>query len=146
MSRNLRILAALMLGLLIAGPLVAGDKKTADNKGAIVGTFTDEDGKKLVAAEIRIQAVGRKMKPVITRTDSQGRYFVKGLPIGDYVVTACIDGSPAYRARIRTSDKGYAKVDFDARLTDQGAEGADRMQRDLRFNSDSPFPGGRSGF
>ena len=146
MSKHFGILGALILGLLITGPLAAGDKKAPDNRGAIVGTFTDEDGKKLVAAEIRIEAVGRKMKPVITRTDSQGRYFVKGLPIGDYVVTACINGSPAYRARIRTSDKGYAKVDFDARLTDEGAAGTDRMQRDLRFNSDSPFPGGRNGF
>jgi hypothetical protein len=146
MSRYFGIFAALILGLLIAGPVVAGDKKAADNKGAIVGTFTDDDGKRLVAAEIRVESIGSKVKPVITRTDSQGRYFVKGLPIGDYMVTAYIDGSPAYRARIRTSDKGYAKVDFDGRLTKQGSDGTDRMQRDLRFNSDSPLSGGRSGF
>jgi carboxypeptidase family protein len=146
MSRNLRILAALMLGLLVTGSVIAGDNKAASNKGAIAGTFTDEDGKRLVAAEIRVESVGSKLKPVITKTDPQGRYWVKGLPIGDYVVTAYIDGSPVYRAKIRTSDKGYAKVDFDARLTKPGAGGADRMQRDLRFNSDSPFAGGRSGF
>jgi hypothetical protein len=135
-----------MLGFLVAGPVVAGDNKAANNKGAIVGTFTDDDGKRLVAAEIRVEAVGAKLKPVITRTDSQGRYFVKGLPTGDYIVTAYMDGSPAYRARIRTSDKGYVKVDFDARLTKQGSDGTDRMQRDLRLNNDSPLSGGRSGF
>ena len=151
MSRNLRILAALMLGLLVTGSVIAGDNKaasnkTASNKGAIAGTFTDEDGKRLVAAEIRVESVGSKLKPVTTKTDAQGRYWVKGLPIGDYVVTAYLDGSPVYRAKIRTSDKGYAKVDFDARLTKQGAEGADRMQRDLQLSNGSPLPGGRSGF
>src|ERR1043166_8124247 len=146
MSRYLGLGAALMFVILVAGPVAAGDNKSASNKGAIAGTFTDDDGKRLVGAEIRVQAVGTKLKPVITRTDSQGRYWIKGLPIGDYVVTAYLDGSAAFRAKIRTSDKGYAKVDFDLRLTSQGAEGADRMQRDLRFNSDSPFPGGRSGF
>ena len=146
MSRYFGILATVMFGLLVTGPVIAGDNKAASNKGAIGGTFIDDDGARLVAAEIRVESIGGKMKPVITRTDSHGRYFIKGLPTGDYVVTAYIDGAPAYRARIRTSDKGYAKVDFDGRLTKQGADGTDRMQRDLRNNSDSPLAGGRSGF
>ena len=146
MSRHVGIVVALTLGLSITGPVVAGDTKAVSNKGAIGGTFIDDDGARLVAAEIRIESIGGKVKPVITRTDSHGRYFVKGLPTGDYVVTAYIDGSPAFRAKIRTSDKGYAKVDFDARLTKQGADGTDRMQRDLRNNNDSPLAGGRNGF
>ena len=144
MLKSVGILASLTL--LFAASLSAGDKKEPNNRGAIAGTFTDYDGARLVAAEIRVESVGKKVKPMITRTDSQGRYVVKGLPTGDYIVTAYIDGSPAYRAKIRTNDKGYAKVDFDGRLYKQGADGTDRMQRDLRNNNDSPLAGGRSGF
>src|SRR5690349_18686817 len=146
MFRSVGILASLTLALFFAGSLSAGDKKEPNNSGAIGGTFTDDDGARLVAAEIRVESIGKKVKPVITRTDSHGRYIVKGLPPGDYVITAYIDGSPAYRAKIRTSDKGYAKVDFDGRLYKQGAEGADRMQRDLQMSNGSPLSGGRSGF
>jgi hypothetical protein len=36
------------------------------------------------------------------------------------------------RANVKTPPKGWAKVDFDLRLNAKGADGTDRMQRDLQ--------------
>ena len=69
----------------------------------------------------------------VAKTDEQGLYWFKGLPVGDYSITAYVDGFACLGRIFRTSSRGWVKVDFDLRLNAKGADGTDRMQRDLRF-------------
>ena|ERR1700736_1693849 len=125
-----RIIAALVIALILG----AGSIRAADNK-SIQGTLLSEEGKPLKGAEIHAQRVKAKPLVAIAMTDAHGRYWFAGLPVGAYSVTAYIDGVAMSRANVTTSSKGWTKVDFDLRLNAQGADGTDRMQRDVRMSS-----------
>jgi hypothetical protein len=129
-SARSTIITFFALGLMLG----AGSTCAADSK-SIQGTLIGSDGKPLMAGEIRAQRLDAKAKPAITTTDARGHYVFTGLPAGTYSVTAYVDGAPTSRANVRTSSKGWAKVDFDLRVNDSGDEGVDRMQRDLRTNT-----------
>lgn len=105
-----------------------------DNK-SIQGTLRDTDGVLLVAGEIRAERLDAKAKPFITQTDGRGQYVFRGLPAGTYSVTAYVDDIPRARAKVRTSDKGWAKIDFDLRKIEQGKGDVDQMQTDLRMHT-----------
>ena len=121
----------------------AGDNKSS--QGAIMGVVTGENGKPFGGAEIRAQLVDTKKLTGITLTNSKGHYVLKGLPIGAYSITAYVDGTPVSRANIRTSNHGWANVNFDLRLNAHGADGVDRLQRDLRANGTTLSGGVTSG-
>lgn len=124
----------------VAAVLVAAGSTLAADPTAVQGTLIDEDGKPLGAAEIRALRTDAKTKPVVARTRSDGRYYFVGLPVGAYSVTAYVDGAAVSRANIRTRSDGWVKVDFDLRLNARGADGTDRMQRDVRFGDGSIHP------
>jgi len=105
----------------------------ADNK-SIQGMLIAADGTGFGGAEIRAERVDAKAAPAITRTDGAGRYVFTGLPVGTYKVTAYLGGSPMSRVKVRTSARGWVRVNFDLRLNDHGPE-VDRMQRDLELRS-----------
>ena len=141
MFTHSRIIAAFAIALLAGGSILAAEKT------AVQGTLTGEDGKPFGGAEIRAQRLDAKAKMVVARTRPDGRYYFVGLPPGAYVLTAYVDGVAMSQANVRTSSDGWVKVDFDLRLNAKGADGTDRMQRDVRNNSGSSFSGGRgSGF
>ena len=133
-----RIIAALVIALILGG----GSIRAADNK-SIQGTLLSEEGKPLQGAEIHAQRVDAKAKVVIARTRPDGRYYFIGLPPGAYSLTAYVDDVAMSRVSIRTRNDGWVKVDFDLRLNAKGADGTDRMQRDVRNNSGSSLAGGR---
>ena len=115
----------------------------AADKTAVQGTLTGEDGKPFGGAEIRAQRLDAKAKMVVARTRPDGQYYFVGLPPGAYALTAYVDGVAMSQANVRTRSDGWVKVDFDLRLNARGADGTDRMQRDVRNNSGSSFSGGR---
>jgi Carboxypeptidase regulatory-like domain len=117
----------------------AWDKKTTA-AGAIKGTLIGENGKAFEGAEIHAQRVDVKAKVVIARTKPDGHYFFIGLPVGAYALTAYVDGVALSRASVKTRNDGWAQVNFDLRLNAKGADGTDRMQRDLRFGDGSIHP------
>jgi hypothetical protein len=129
-----RIISAVTAVLLAAGSILAADRT------AVQGTLIDEDGKPLGAAEIHALRTDTTAKPVVARTKPDGRYYFVGLPAGAYSITAYVDGVAMSRANIRTQTDGWVKVDFDLRLNARGADGTDRMQRDVRFGDGSIHP------
>ena len=92
----------------------------------------------LVAGQIRAERLDAKAKPVITKTDDHGQYLFRGLPAGTYSLTAYVDDIPRARAKVRISNKGWAKVDFDLRAIEAGKGDVDQMQTDLRMQSTLP--------
>jgi carboxypeptidase family protein len=107
----------------------AGLSSAADNK-CIQGTVIGFNGKPCEGAEIRALRVEGKMWMVFATTDGHGVYVFKGLPVGAYSLTACVDGFPLSRANIRTQEKGWTKVDFDLRL--ETVEGMNQASPNLR--------------
>jgi hypothetical protein len=131
-----------MRSMIIALPaigflLTAGSIRSADNK-SIQGKVTGADGKAFARAEIVAEQALVKAQPAIVKTDSNGQYVFRGLPVGLYTVTAYVEGVPMSQAKIRISSAGWTKLDFDLRLNDRRGGGADRMQTDLSMSTPSP--------
>lgn len=141
MFTHSRIIAVFAIALFAGGSTLAGDRT------AVQGTLIDEDGRPLGGGEIRAQRTDAKAKVVIARTRADGRYYFIGLPPGAYAITAYVDGAAMSRANVRTRSTGWVKVDFDLRLNATGADGTERMQRDVRFGDGSIHPrdNGRGG-
>ena len=79
-------LAVLLLALMSVNPLGAQTQT-----GTISGTATDSSGAALVGASIQVTNVGTNVLQT-TVTDSQGRYNVAELPIGNYDLQASMTG------------------------------------------------------
>ena len=106
MSTRSTVIALMLLGL--------GSIATARADGlAIRGTVKGSDGKALAGAEVRAQRVDRKGAVTVTTTNANGEYSIKGLAEGAYKVTAVINKVPKSEASIRTTQKGWSRVDFD---------------------------------
>ena len=136
------IVAVLALSLIAAGSALAGDNK---HGGWVKGTLIGEDGKPFKGAIIRAEPKGKaelKGKAFVTATDSKGQYLFTTMPIGDYSLTAYVDGVAMSRTGIRTSDRGWSQVNFDLRLVARGGDGVDRMQQDIRFGHGTTEIGG----
>ena len=83
MPRNLGSLAfALVLACLVAAPAVL-----AQSTGKLSGRVTDELGDPLPGANVRIEGT-----QLGAATDVDGNYFVIGIPVGEYDVTASFVG------------------------------------------------------
>jgi hypothetical protein len=105
---------------LIGFALVLGTTSTwADNK-SIQGTLLGLDGKPLAGAEIKAERLDAKTTPSVTKTDAQGRYLFRGLPVGAYALTAYVKNVPKSRGMVKTRSDGWAKVDFDLRTPANG--------------------------
>lgn len=65
------------------------------------GIVKDVNRKPVANAEVHIDAKDGVTREKITRTDSDGRYYVPSLPAGDYKVTLIVDG--AIKATITNS-------------------------------------------
>ena len=110
----------------------------ADNR-SIQGAMIDEDGKLIRGAVIRVKRLDAKAKILSVKTNNRGMYVFESLPAGLYEVTAYLDGYPQSRARVRTRNKGWAKVDFDLRRNDAESSDVDRMQRDIHSSTGTPI-------
>jgi len=89
---------------------------SAENK-SIEGTVTGTDGKPFANGEVRAQRLDAKAEPAVTKTDAKGRYVFRALPAGAYAITAYVESIPKSRASVKTRNDGWAKVDFDLRLS-----------------------------
>ena len=63
-----------------------------------------------------VPAAFRQEGPRI-ETDAKGRYVFRALPAGAYAITAYVESIPKSRASVKTRNDGWAKVDFDLRLS-----------------------------
>ena len=113
-----------------AGSALAGDKNPTHV--SIAGTVIGPEGKLLGDVEIRAMKVDDKKAPITSVvTNSKGLYMLKSLPVGDYTLTAYLDGFAYSRAIISTRGVAWAKVNFDLRL-DAGDRAGDRIDTYLR--------------
>src|SRR2546429_119011 len=111
MSTRSGIIAAVLPAVILATGSAWADTKS------IQGTVTGQDGKPLTGAEARANRLDAKEPtPAIAKTDAQGHYAFKALPVGAYAVTAYVKSVPKSRASVRTRSDGWAKVDFDLRM------------------------------
>ncbi len=127
MVRHVRTLKSIYV--IVAAVATAGLTSAADNK-CIQGTVIGFNGKPCEGAEVRALRVDGKVTLISATTDDRGVYVFRGLPVGAYSLTACVDGFPLSRANVKTQSQGWLKVDFDLRL--DAGDSMDRMQRDLR--------------
>jgi Carboxypeptidase regulatory-like domain len=104
-----------MVAALVVALIVASASARADTK-SIQGTVLGTDGKPLAEADVRAERLDTKAEPALTKTDAQGHYTFKALPVGAYAVTAIVKSVPKSRALVRTRSDGWAKVDFDLRM------------------------------
>jgi hypothetical protein len=104
-----------VIGAVLAAFILACSSVWADNK-AIQGTVIGTDGKPLAGAQVRADRLDAKATPAVTKTDAQGHYVFKGLPVGAYAVTAFLKNVPKSRGMVKTRADGWAKVDFDLRV------------------------------
>jgi hypothetical protein len=105
------IVAAVLAAFVVACSSVRADTK------AIQGTVIGTDGKPLAGANVRADRLDQKgQPPAVTKTDTQGHYVFKALPVGAYAIIAAIKGVPKSRAMVKTRADGWAKVDFDLRI------------------------------
>jgi hypothetical protein len=124
MTVRSQIIVALAMALIAAGPAFAGEKEVFVIKGKVV-----EDGKPQDGAEVHVKALDRKEAEKVVQTDSKGQYIVLGLVPGSYSITAH-DADTNYarsRAIIKTTKKGWAKVDFDLGLDRDVGNDASRI-------------------
>jgi hypothetical protein len=91
----------------------------ADTK-VIQGTLVGKDGKPVAGADIRADRLDAKTPPATTKTDAQGRYVFKVLPVGAYKITVIVKEVPKMHAEVKTRSDGWAKVDFDLRTPANG--------------------------
>jgi hypothetical protein len=143
MANRSGIVAVLAFALAAAGSALAGENKS--HGGWVKGTLIGEDGKPFKGAIIRAEPQGKsgmKGKAFVTATDSRGEYLFTTMPVGEYSLTAYVDGVALSRTGIRTSDRGWSQVNFDLRQNARGADGVDRMQTDIRFGHGTTEIGG----
>ena len=126
--------AIIILGI---GALAAVQVWSADHK-SIQGTVIGADGKGYAGAEIHVERVDAKAKPVLATTNDKGVYVLSGLPVGTYQITAYVDSTARSRVKVKTSSAGWTKVDFDLRLNEQRGDGVDHMQTDLSLHTPAP--------
>src|SRR5205814_8591850 len=115
MSARSGIIVAVLFAFILAWNSASADTK------AIQGTLVGIDGKPVAGAEIRANRLDTKTPPATTKTDAQGRYVFKVLPVGAYKVTVFVKTVPKMHAEVRTRADGWAKVDFDLRTPANGS-------------------------
>src|SRR5690606_13308462 len=94
----LRNLGTLVLLLLLATPLAA----VAQNTGRIAGTVTDDLGDPLPGANVVIEGT-----QLGAATDIDGNYFIIGVPVGTYTVTASFVGYASQTVEGLEVSSGY---------------------------------------
>ena len=119
-------IAIVFAAALAAESMTAGDKPRPSVGGTVLGL----KGKPEVGVEVQAKRLDAKMPLIIATTDRKGEYAFANLPVGQYFLTAYLDGAPRSQALIRTQSKGWVKVNFDLQL--EAAEPIDRMQKELR--------------
>ena len=106
MSTRSTVIALLLLGL---GSIATVRADALAIRGSIKGT----DGKALAGAEVRVQRIDAKGPAVVAKTNAKGEYSFTGLAQGAYKVTAVVNKVAKSEASIRTTQKGWSRVDFD---------------------------------
>src|SRR4051795_2406563 len=103
----MRIFLTIIAAFAVALVLVAvGSAWSADSK-SIQGKLTGADGKAYAGGEILVERVDAKAKPIVAKTDANGVYVFRGLPVGTYQVIAYVDGLARSRVKVQTSSAGW---------------------------------------
>ena len=111
MSLPLRWVSLLALALLLCGFL---PRTSAQTRGAIGGTVTDQIGAVLQGAEISVQS------PVLTvSTNEQGRFYINDLTPGTYNLTITYVGLAPFTASVTVHAGQTANVDAQLRVANQ---------------------------
>jgi TonB-dependent receptor len=111
MSLPLRWVSLLALALLLCGFL---PRTSAQTRGAIGGTVTDQIGAVLQGAEISVQS------PVLTvSTNEQGRLYINDLTPGTYNLTITYVGLAPFTASVTVNAGQTANVDAQLRVANQ---------------------------
>jgi hypothetical protein len=85
-------------------------------KSTVAGYALGPNGEPLKNAEIRIQHENKKTPPVAVKSNAQGAYVARDLPVGSYTVTVVGNAAGANStARIKTKANETTRVDFGAR-------------------------------
>jgi hypothetical protein len=79
---------------------------------SIRGVVTDRNGKRVPGAEIRAERTDAKGPAAAATTDANGQYALNHLALGTYKLVASYHKTPGSAATIKTSDKGWVRVDF----------------------------------
>jgi hypothetical protein len=79
---------------------------------SIRGVVTDRQGKRVQGVEIRAERTDAKGPAVMATTDAHGQYALNHLPVGTYKLVASYHKTPGSAATIKTSEKGWVRVDF----------------------------------
>ena len=122
------------VALFVVVLVLAPDPALAAGSKSIQGTLIGADGTGFGGAEIHAERIDAKAAPVIVKTEGNGHYVFNDLPAGSYKLTAYVAAIPKSRVTVRTSARGWVRVNFDLRLNENGTE-VDRMQRDLGLRS-----------
>lgn len=93
-----RVLAFISISALFLTATLAA---AADLSGRV--TFR---GRPLAAAVVTANLIGAKgpASVAITRTDSRGRYALRGLPTGEYILFVDVEGRRVFQGRITVRD------------------------------------------
>ena len=83
---------------------------------------TGSDGKPLTGAVVRAERLDIKTAPVTAKTDMKGQYTFNGLSVGVYAVTVTVRAVPKSSGKIKTTNKGWVRVDFDLRSSANGGQ------------------------
>jgi hypothetical protein len=147
----MRAIASLLVSFALL--LFCSSAWSRDNK-SIQGTVTGPDGRPLADAGIRAERLDTKATPVITKTDAKGQYAFRALPVGVYAITVTVKSVPKSRGKIKTTNNGWVRVDFDMRPSANSAQqpkdtgrspaidNLSRMQQSLGGNINGmSFPG-----
>lgn len=111
--------AVVLIGSLALGPAVAHDLGFTGETGEISGVVTDTTGEPLSGAEVRVLPTSEARiwwyaRPLASRSGTDGRFAIAGVPSGLVVVRASAPGSVAQTiadvevAVARTTDAAFA--------------------------------------
>ena len=112
MSLPLRWVSLLAFALMLCGFL---PRASAQTRGGIGGTVTDQIGAVLQGAEISVQS------PVLTAsTNEQGRFYINDLAPGTYNLTVTYVGLAPFTTSVTVNAGQTANVDAQLRVANQG--------------------------
>jgi len=112
-SKTHGFVLALVVGAALLGGATDARLAAQGTIGSILGTVTDSSASVLPGATVTAKNIGTGAVQVTT-SDSQGRYTIPALPVGDYEVQTELQGfQTVIRAGIRLSAGADVVVDFD---------------------------------
>ncbi len=86
--------------------IFSGLALAAGKGGGIDAQLKDVDAKGLKTAQVRIESVDKKSKPLVVKPDAKGHVAVNDLAAGSYRVTAVVDGKAQSVQTVKVTANG----------------------------------------